>query len=120
MTADHEKNTELKSKRAFQIRFAHSGIDGFLTVRMVNFSRGGICFESGVKINPGARIVVRGKTRPIDLPHIQAGREHSAKVKWCRSMAEEVALPYRIGIAFENPLKEDYLKKWRTGVWNWS
>lgn len=117
MPADHEKNTELKPKDALQFRFTHSGIDDYLAVRMVNFSRGGICFKSGVKINPGERIVVREKTRPIDLPHIQAGREHSAKVKWCRLVAKEVTRPYRIGIAFVNPLQKEHFEKWRAGVW---
>ena len=87
-----------------------------LPATVINISRGGICLATGIEFSPGVNVVIWGEGHPGEPAQIQANRKYSARVKWCRLMSGDKALPYRIGLAFEKPLKGDYALHWRSDV----
>jgi len=87
-----------------KILFIHCRLGTFRSHdgRMVNYSRGGLCFESKIQLDPGTHFYIQlGDTRPQERECIAQGlkRVALATVVWCRDLAGAKGR-YRIGAKY--------------------
>ena len=102
-------------KRAFERRtcnalmaFSHFNQTYSHDARILNCSAGGMCFQAGVSLRPGATICIRVKE--FDPPDVRDDCEDRlrcmslAEVKWCHEMPGADSTTYRVGVKYQAPI----------------
>jgi hypothetical protein len=67
---------------------------------MLNQSKAGICFQTGLPIRPGTEIMVYLEECIPDKIGEKRAEGIRARVQWCSSLPELDAFFYRIGVAY--------------------
>ena len=84
-------------------------------VEMINFSRGGMCFESGSAVGSGDRIKIKKIVPPTDRPRPEKDRGCLAEVRWCKPVSGKDVSLYRVGVEYVEPVDIHQCLKWRYG-----
>ena len=84
-------------------------------VEMINFSRGGMCFESGSAVGSGDRIKIKKIVPPIDQTRPEEHRGCLAEVRWCIPVSGKDVSVYRVGVEYVEPVDTHQCLKWRYG-----
>ena len=72
--------------------------------KMVNYSNGGLYFESNYPLNPGSYLCVnRSQTSPGDY-HDEIYKVHRMEVKWCHKLGENHKTGYGVGVKHIDPI----------------
>ena len=115
MTESKKKRKNGHSNSPKQVPYAQNETENFLRVEMINFSRWGMCFESGYEVGPGARV----KINKLDSRIKDTSRKENdgclAEVKWCKPVAGENAYFYRVGVEYVEPVDPRLCCGWRAG-----
>jgi hypothetical protein len=84
-------------------------------VEMINFSRGGMCFESRSAVGSGDRIKIRKLVPPTDQIRTEDDRGCLAEVRWCKPVSGKDVSVYRVGVEYIEPVDIHQCLKWRYG-----
>ena len=82
---------------------------------MVNFSRGGMCFETGHEVSSGARIKIIKLASAVEIPHHEDDIGCLAEVKWCKPVSRKESFFYRVGVEYVEPVDPKQCLDWRHG-----
>ena len=69
--------------------------------KMLNQSRGGICFQTGYELQPGTQIMIYPEDFSSKGPAEKRTEGIRARVCWCANLPEFNAFFYKIGVAYE-------------------
>ena len=84
-------------------------------VEMINFSRGGMCFESVSAVGSGDRIKIKKIVPPADQKRPEENRGCLAEVRWCMPVSGKEVSVYRVGVEYVEPIDIHQCLKWRYG-----
>jgi hypothetical protein len=84
-------------------------------VEMINFSRGGMCFESGYEVGSGARISIKKLASPFEQTPHEEDRGCLAEVRWCKPVSGKDASFYRVGVEYVGPVNPKQCFEWQSG-----
>lgn len=115
MTRPTEKRKNERSDRQAQVKYSYPDNENFLRVEMINFSRGGMCFESGYEVGTGARIRIKKLASPAEEGSPKENDGCLAEVKWCKPISGKDAFFYRVGVEYVEPVNPDQCFEWRAG-----
>lgn len=103
------------SDRPTRQEYAPDKAENYLPVDLINFSRGGMCFESGNKVTSGAHIKIKKRAALDGDARREADRGCIAEVKWCKPIAGKDAVLYRVGVEYIEPANPNLCLNWRAG-----
>ena len=96
-----ESRRSPREKETAQVYFSFEDSDQCFGARVINTSRGGMCFQTGYAISPGKRILVCTGQAPPENPLSRAAPGvRPARVQWCSNVADFEAFFYRVGIQY--------------------
>ncbi|MGD2268810.1 MAG: hypothetical protein PVI06_00305 [Desulfobacterales bacterium] len=114
MPPPENRENEPSDRRTRQ-KYARGKIENYLPVELINFSKGGLCFESGNKVTSAERIKIKKRAvldgdarRAVDTGCV-------AEVKWCQPVAGKDAILYRVGVEYIQPANPNLCLDWRAG-----
>ena len=109
------KGTNKPSDNQSKIKNAPNDQEKFFRVKIVNFSRGGMCFESGYEVGSGARIRIIKLVSPVEQPRNEEDTGCLAEVKWCKPVSGKEDFFYRVGVEYVEPVNPKKCLEWRSG-----
>lgn len=98
MMEDKEKRDGKRLEFLRPIVYKSPDSDKFVRATMLNYSSGGICFQSTPPVTPGARIYIFTEEGSFENPDSTANETLFGKVRWC----ERKAGAHRVGVEFVN------------------
>jgi hypothetical protein len=101
--------------RPSKVENAHNDQEKLYGVKMINFSRGGMCFESGYEVGSGARIRIKKLASSVEQTRHEQDRGCLAEVRWCKPLSGKDAFFYRIGVEYVEPVNPNQCLGWRSG-----
>ncbi len=87
----------------------------FFRIEMINFSRGGMCFETGYEVGSGARIRIKKLASAVEQAHQEEDKGCLAEVRWCKPVSGKDASFYRVGVEYIGPVNPNQCLEWRSG-----
>ena len=115
MTQPPENSKSERSDRHTHLKYENKKTGKYLPVELINFSRDGMCFESGYEVSSGARIKIKKRAAPDGDARHQAERGCIAEVKWCKPVAVKDAFFFRVGVEYIEPANPNVCLNWRAG-----
>jgi hypothetical protein len=109
------KGINQPSDRPSKVENTHSDQEKFFRVEMINFSRGGMCFEFGYEVGSGARIRIKRLASPVEQTRHEDDRGCLAEVRWCKPVSGKDAFFYRVGVEYVGPVNPNQCLEWRSG-----
>lgn len=109
------KGINQPSDRPSKVENTHNDQEKFFRVEMINFSRGGMCFESGYEVGSGARIRIKKLASPAEQTRHEEDRGCLAEVRWCKPVSGKDAFFYRVGVEYVGPVNPNQCLEWRSG-----
>ncbi len=109
------KGINQPSDRPGKVENTHNDQEKFFRVEMINFSRGGMCFESGYEVGSGARIRIKKLASPAEQTRHEEDRGCLAEVRWCKPVSGKDAFFYRVGVEYVGPVNPNQCLEWRSG-----
>jgi hypothetical protein len=88
--------------------------ENLFRVEMINFSRGGMCFESGYEVGSGARIRIKKLASPIEQTRHEEDKGCLAEVRWCKPVSGKDTFYYRVGVEYVEPVNPNQCLEWRS------
>ena len=101
MAVCSEKRKARRSRLAANMYYCFFDSDRFHGCTLINSSSGGVCFQTGYAIRPGAEIMVFLEDPVSAEISLQTVKGIRAKVRWCQTLPETRAFFYNIGVAYE-------------------
>jgi hypothetical protein len=99
-----EKRSSGRHYREVPITVAYFNTNSYRTAKMLNYSEGGIYFESDFEFHPRTSIYIRIEKKGPDLPEpkIHNGFRSVAlgEVKWCQEIKKGESGKYGIGVKY--------------------
>jgi hypothetical protein len=99
-----EKRSYDRHYQEIPISVAHFNTSRSCCAKMLNYSEGGIYFESDIAFSPKTSIYIRIEKKMADLPgcKIHNGFRSVAlgEVKWCKEIDKEESGKYGIGVKY--------------------
>jgi hypothetical protein len=95
-----EKREYLRYNLDTTIVYAFQDSDQFNSARLCNYGKGGMCFESGSAIEPGADIYIMMENFLDDTIDADFYDGYLAEVRWCRRCSPEPNEPFLIGVKY--------------------
>jgi hypothetical protein len=99
-----EKRSSGRHYREVPITVAYFNTNSYRTAKMLNYSEGGIYFESDFEFHPRTSIYIRIEKKGPDLPEpkIHNGFRSVAlcEVKWCKKINKGESGKYGIGVKY--------------------
>jgi hypothetical protein len=109
------KGINQSSDRPGKVGNTHNDQEKFFRVEMINFSKGGMCFESRFEVGSGARIKIVKEASPVEQTRPEEDRGCLAEVRWCKPVSGKDAFFYRVGVEYVGPVNPDQCLEWRSG-----
>ena len=104
MKNQSEKRSADRHYQEIPITVAHFNTSRYRPAKMLNYSEGGIYFESDFAFQPRTSIYIRIGKKMTDLPEskIQNGFRSVAlgEVKWCKEIGKGESGKYGIGVKY--------------------
>ena len=100
MKVQNEKRKSERHDHEASIVYAYHNSDEFYNAKMCNFSKGGLCFESSLAIEPGADIYVMMEEFTPDAISSEIYDGYLAEVRWCQRLPEADPGLYHVGIRY--------------------
>ena len=108
MGVHHEKRKTERYDHKVPIIYAYHNSDKFYPAQMCNFCKGGMCFEAGNAIQPGADIYVMMEEFAPDTVGAEIYEGHLAEVRWCQQLTDLDSIQYRIGVKYYRTVIEQF------------
>jgi hypothetical protein len=107
------KKTQKSGRPLGEVEDSHNDYEKLRRVEMINFSRGGMCFESGSAVGAGARIIIKRISPPLEQSPSEALRGCLAEVRWCKPLPAKDAPVHRVGVEYVEPVDRNMCFEWR-------
>jgi len=107
MKIQAEKRACQRHCHAADITFSYFNTEHFYKAEALNFGSGGMCFKSGLLLQPGATVCIRLKAvhdDPVGACVCEGLRSVTlAEVKWCREVPGGETSSYGVGVKYFAP-----------------
>jgi hypothetical protein len=100
MTHKDEKRAYVRCELDIPIVYAFQDSDQFNPARLFNYCKGGMCFEVGEALEPGADIYIMMENLLPDSIDAEFYDGYRAEVRWCRKHSFEPAEQFRVGVKY--------------------
>jgi hypothetical protein len=100
MTHYEEKREHERYDLKAPVIYAYQDSDEFSKARMCNYCEGGMCFEAGNALEPGADIYIMMEDFSPDAIDAEFYDGYLAEVRWCRNISPDRNEEFIVGVKY--------------------
>ena len=100
MTRYEEKREHERFDLDASIVYAYHDSDLFFQAQMCNYCKGGMCFSSGIAIEPGSDIYIMMEDFAPDADGAEFYDGYLAEVRWCQKLMRDVVEEFMVGVKY--------------------